>query len=69
MDYRDEPIVSTQRIMTPYGEQDENGTDLGLIRWILTLTPAQRLRNADRARHGALRNLENAKRRNRKESA
>ena len=32
-----------------YGEQDENGVDLSMIRELLRLTPAERLRRADRA--------------------
>ncbi len=43
------PINSTRSIMTPYGEQDENGTDLSLIRSQLTRTPAERLAIAERA--------------------
>jgi hypothetical protein len=31
-----------------YGEQDENGVDLSLIRENLKKTPTQRLRDADR---------------------
>jgi hypothetical protein len=37
-----------------YGEQDENGVDLSLIRENLKLTPEERLLKADRARRGAL---------------
>jgi hypothetical protein len=33
-----------------YGEQDENGVDLSLIRENLKLTPTERLRKLDRAR-------------------
>ena len=40
---------------TWYGEQDENGVDLSLIREILKLTPTERVRRADRARRDALR--------------
>ena len=43
---------------TNYGEQDENGVDLSLIRENLKLTPTQRLRKAEQARRGALRLLE-----------
>jgi hypothetical protein len=32
-----------------YGEQDENGVDLSLIRENLKLSPLERLRKADRA--------------------
>lgn len=55
VDWRDAPISSTRSIHTPYGEQDENGTDLSLIRWLLTLSPAERLMWGDRARDDALR--------------
>ncbi len=54
-DWRDEPIRSTRSIQTPYGEQDENGTDLSLIRWLLAMSPAERLMWGDRARDDALR--------------
>ncbi len=35
-----------------YGEQDENGVDLSLIRGNLLLTPEERLLRGDRARRG-----------------
>lgn len=54
----DFPIESTRSIQTPYGEQDENGTDLSLIREMLRRTPAERLLIGDEARRGALRLLE-----------
>jgi hypothetical protein len=38
-----------------YGEQDENGVDLSLIRELLKLTPLERLRRGDKARRDALR--------------
>ena len=38
-----------------YGEQDENGVDLSLIRSILQLTPTERIRRSDKARRDALR--------------
>ena len=38
-----------------YGEQDENGIDLSLIRENLKLTPLERIRKGDRARRQALR--------------
>ncbi len=53
-DWRDAPIRSTRSIQTPYGEQDENGTDLSLIRWLLAMSPAERLMWGDRARDNAL---------------
>ncbi len=37
-----------------YGEQDENGVDLSLIRANLRLSPESRLQAGDRARRGAL---------------
>jgi hypothetical protein len=49
-----------------YGEQDENGVDLSLIRALLRLSPTERVRRADRARRDALRLLEYG-RRNRQE--
>lgn len=45
-----------------YGEQDENGVDLSLIRSILKLTPEERLLRADAARSQALEHLEHARR-------
>jgi hypothetical protein len=41
-----------------YGEQDENGVDLTLIRYMLSLTPIQRLRMNDEAAQSALRLME-----------
>ncbi len=37
-----------------YGEQDENGVDLSLIRENLRLTPEERLLRGDHARRGVL---------------
>ena len=37
-----------------YGEQDENGVDLSLIRSILQLSPTERVRRADRERRALL---------------
>lgn len=37
-----------------YGEQDENGVDLSLIRDNLRLSPEERLVRGDNARHGVL---------------
>ena len=45
-----------------YGEQDENGIDLSLIRENLRLTPLERIRKADTARRQALRLLEHGRR-------
>jgi hypothetical protein len=46
-----------RRMLSPtwYGEQDENGVDLSLIRENLKLTPLERLRKADRGARDALR--------------
>lgn len=41
-----------------YGEQDENGIDLSLIRENLRLTPLERIRQGNQAREQALRLLE-----------
>ena len=62
MDWRDLPITSTQRIQTPYGEQDENGTDLSLIRDLMAMTPQERLRQMDQATTSALRLRQHARR-------
>ncbi len=51
-----------------YGEQDENGVDLSLIRENLKLTPLERLRRAELARRQTLRLLEYG-RRHREDSA
>jgi hypothetical protein len=40
--------------MTPYGEQDDNGVDVSLIRCNLRLTPLERLRQGDGATTGFL---------------
>jgi hypothetical protein len=45
-----------------YGEQDENGVDLSLIRENLKLTPEERLLRGDRARRSALELLEYGRR-------
>jgi hypothetical protein len=44
-----------------YGEQDENGVDLSLIRGNLRLSPEERLLQGDRVRRGML-ELRNARR-------
>lgn len=51
-----------------YGEQDENGVDLSLIRDNLRRTPAERVRQADKARRDYLR-LREYGRRNREKRA
>jgi hypothetical protein len=58
----DSPILSTKSLQTPYGEQDENGTDLSLIRWLLRLSPVERVRMADRARREVLKMREHVRR-------
>lgn len=68
-DWRHAPIASTRSIQTPYGEQDENGTDLSLIRWLLTMSPAERLMWGDRARDDALRLQEIGRRQRQAERA
>jgi hypothetical protein len=52
---------------TYYGEQDENGIDLSLIRENLKLTPEERIRKGDRARRQVLklRQQANGRRENR----
>lgn len=45
-----------------YGDQDENGIDLSLIRENLKLTPLERIRKGDRARRQALKLLEYGRR-------
>jgi len=45
-----------------YGEQDENGVDLSLIRENLKLTPLERIRRGDLARRQTLRLLEYGRR-------
>ena len=45
-----------------YGEQDENGIDLSLIRENLKLTPLERIRRGDLARRQTLRLLEYGRR-------
>ena len=51
-----------------YGEQDENGVDLSLIRRNLRLSPAERLRRAEKESKGLL-HLREYVRRNRKKRA
>ena len=58
----DARITSTRSILTPYGEQDENGTDLSLIRELLRLSAAERLRRGDEATTDALRLRTHARR-------
>jgi hypothetical protein len=45
-----------------YGEQDENGVDLSLIRENLKLSPTERARRGDQARRGTLRLMEYGRR-------
>lgn len=45
-----------------YGEQDENGIDLSLIRANLRLTPLERIRRGDVARRRALELMEYGRR-------
>lgn len=46
----------------PYGEQDENGVDLSLIRENLKLSPLERIRKAEAASQEALRLMEYGRR-------
>ena len=55
-------FAAAQTLHTPYGEQDENGTDLSLIRELLRLTPQERLRRGDSATTDMLRVREYARR-------
>ena len=48
------PSSAPRSIQTPYGEQDENGTDLSLIRENLKRSSAERLRRGDAATTDAL---------------
>ncbi len=49
------------RSRTWYGEQDENGVDLSLIRENLKLTPEERLRNGDAHAASTRRLMEHAR--------
>lgn len=68
MDAMVEDLANVSGGPTDYGEQDEAGVDLSLIRENLRATPTERVRRADRARRDALRLLDYG-RRNRKERA
>lgn len=46
----------------PYGEQDENGIDLSLLRANLRLTPTQRLHRLESAANSMQRMMRNVKR-------
>lgn len=52
-DWTPEQLAAFQAWTNGYGEQDENGIDLSLIRSNLTLTPLERVRLGDRARQQA----------------
>jgi hypothetical protein len=58
------PLASTLDPRSPlwYGEQDENGVDLSLIRSNLRLSPEDRLLQGDRARDSTLRLMEYGRR-------
>ena len=49
-----EQQAAFQKWTNGYGEQDENGIDLSLIRANLKLTPLERVRRGDQARRMAL---------------
>ena len=51
----DAPIESTRSIMTPYGEQDENGVDFSLLDRLMEMPVAERIAMGGRARRSALR--------------
>jgi hypothetical protein len=57
----DYPIESTRSIQTPYGEQDENGTDLSLIRSSLDRSPTERLLVMDEACRGVIQLFEHGR--------
>ena len=61
-------IAGTGPSPTYYGEQDENGVDLSLIRENLRRSPTERVRRGDQARRDTLRLLDYG-RRNREERA
>lgn len=48
-------VMNPRPRMTPYGEQDENGVDVSLIRVNLRLTPLERIRQGDEMMRQALR--------------
>lgn len=62
MSDRREPIPCPLHNRLDYGEQDENGVDLSLIREALKLTPQQRLRYACEAADGMMQLREHARR-------
>ena len=61
--------LEKMRSPTWYGEQDENGVDLSLIRANLKLTPTERLLQGDRCRRSALRLMEYGRQHREKRSA
>jgi len=58
----DSPTNPAKDPKLDYGEQDENGVDLSLIRENLKLTPTERVRRADQMRRQALRLMEYGRR-------
>lgn len=63
-----EPVTAEQRAEMeawlkahPYGEQDENGIDLGSLRRNLALTPTERLHRMQNAANAILEIRRNAK--------
>ena len=48
-------MASAQPIPAPQPEYSEDGVDLSLTRWMLSLTPAERLEFAQRFVNGVLR--------------
>lgn len=59
-------LPESMLLATWYGDQDENGVDLTLIRELRRLSPVERLQRAEKAKRDALRLLEYG-RRNREE--
>lgn len=55
-------LVSPSGVPSTFGDYDENGVDLSLIRENLRLTPLERVRKADRARRQTLALLEYGRR-------
>jgi hypothetical protein len=45
----DEPRLAASTATPFYGEYDENGVDLSLLRWMLGLSPLERLQVMERA--------------------
>ena len=57
----DARIASTRSYQMRHAEEDENGIDLSLIRSLMALPPAERVRVGDRATKDAMRLLDMAR--------